>query len=354
MVKKIKSVVQHHPKTAGVSLALAAVMVVCAALLGWYARGKANEVEKFGYTPNYSATESFQRSMGRWSSLRTGAPALFRADLPKEALLWKARDAAYQSTYGKPYSRGNQGLGSCVGWGSADAVDVSGAVAYLEGKAGSWKIVATESTYGLRGELGESPGYYNDGWWGSGVARGLRDCGVLFREVYEVSPNKVDLSTYSANRERDWGHYGTGGRSSEWLDPIAAKYKVPHVAAVKTTDEAKASLANGYAIFVCSGVGFDPCVRNADGVVRRGGSWSHCMACVGYYEASQQTVYVIENSWGPNAVSGPAGPHGLSGAMFAISTADMQRILDADDSYAVSGPNGFEPQELDFSGWGTN
>jgi hypothetical protein len=77
------------------------------------------------------------------------------------------------------------------------------------------------------------------------------------------------------------------------------------------------------------------------------------MALVGFYEARGETAFVIENSWGANSVSGPPGPENLSGAQFAISTADMQRILDADDSYAVSGPNGFEPQELDFSGWGT-
>lgn len=356
MVKQIKKAVQHHPKTAGVSIALAAVLVVCAAVFGWYARGRDNEVNKFGYIPNYNATETFQRSLGpRWQSLRTGAPNLFRADLPKSAPLWKMRDKAHEDAYGKKYVRGSQGgLGSCVGWGSADAVDVSFAVAYSQGKASEWRMVATESTYGLRGELGESFGYYSDGWWGSGVAKGLRDCGVLFREKYSEGSNAVDLTSRSEQRERDWGHYGTGGRNSEWLDPIAARYKIPHVAPVKTTDEAKASLANGYAIFICSGVGFDPCVRNADGVVRRGGSWSHCMACVGYYTVDQQTVFVIENSWGPNSVTGPPGPEVLSGAQFAITTADMQRIFDADDSYAVSGPNGFEPQELDFSGWGTN
>jgi hypothetical protein len=351
LVNKLKNTVQAHPK-ATMSFGLAVLLACAAAVFGWYARGQANE-GRFGYTPNYTATRLYNASLGRWNNFKGAAPELFRADLPEAAPLWRIRDDEYLAVYGKPYVRGAQGIGDCVSWGTADAIDVSLAVACSQGKASGWKITATEWVYGLRGEMGESPGYYSDGWWGSSAGKGVNKFGVLAREVISDGKNSEDLTTYDKNRAREWGHYGPGGRGSDWMNPIAAKHKVQHVALIRTVEEAKASLANGYAFFICSGVGFEPCRRNEDGIVRRGGRWPHCMACVGYYTVRGQVVFVIENSWGNNAVSGPAGPMNLSGAQFAIIGQDLQDILDQNDSYAVSGPNGFEPQDLDFSGWGT-
>lgn len=354
MVKKIKNAVQHHPKAA-ISLVSVLFLLTLGAFAGYVLRGPLDSgAARFGYTPNFNATRAFHATLGQWSNFKGAAPGLFRGDVPDEAPLWRIRDAEHLATTGKPYVRGAQGIGDCVSWGAADAVDVSLAVACSQGKASGWKTTATEWVYGLRGEMGESGGYYQDGWWGSSAGKGLNRFGVVHREVISDGTHSEDLTKYDKNRARDWGHYGPGGRGSDWMNPIGAKHKVQHVALIRTVEEATASLANGYAIFVCSGVGFEPCHRNADGVVRRGGRWPHCMALVGYYTANGRKVYVIEQSWGPNAVTGPEGPAKLSGAQFGIIGQDLQDILDQNDSYAVSGPNGFEPQELDFSGWGTN
>lgn len=339
----------------GVSVSALALVAVVSLASGWLGVEARNAImggdpKPQGYTPNKAETERYIKSLGKFASLRTGAPDLFTEALPKEVLLWKAREEANRRTFGKEFVIGRQAIGDCVSWGTAQAVETVFAVDFITGKRTKWLPVATEFIYSGRAVIGR--GSMSDGWYGSASAKwihGEQRGGVVFREKYTGPDGSVvDYTTYSGQRAKQYGYQGP----PKWVIDIAAKHKVPEVSLITSTGEAKAALANGYAMFVCSGVGFEPTTRDKNGVVRAGGQWSHCMACLGYYTLENgEAVFVIFNSWGPNSTSGPAGPHGIPGGAFAIRERDFAQILSARDSFACSGPRGFERRDLDHETW---
>ena len=165
---------------------------------------------------------------------------------------------------------------NCVSWGWAHGADVHLAVLYKLGLSSEWSPAATEAIYGgSRVEAeGVSFGGWSDGSYGGAAAKWVRDWGILYRQTY---PGGVDLLTYSAQRAKDWGAYGCGGKDDRGkLDDVAKKHPIRHVALVTNFEEAAAAISSGYPVPVCSGQGFSS-VRDKDGFCRPQGSWSHCL-----------------------------------------------------------------------------
>ena len=125
------------------------------------------------------------------------------------------------------------------------------------------------------------------------------------------------------------------------------------MALVKTTDEAKKALGQGYALFICSDVGFGsrgPYTRDSDGFLRASGQWMHCMAVIGY--RADKKGYLILNSWGDRWVGGPAGKYSdIPNGSFWCDEPTMARILSQGDSYAVSGVKGFPRRKIQIDDW---
>jgi len=240
---------------------------------------------------------------------------------------------------------------NCVSHGWARGIEGAMAVDYLDGKLTDWWSVSPESVYAGRMDTGDAS--WSDGWYGASAAKATSKLtGVLWKQKYEIGNNVLDLTKYDGtNRAKNFGARGLPA----WIKQEAKKHLVREVALITSTAEAKAAHANGYFIPICSNLGFSPTVRNADGVVRQAGSWSHCMCSCGYYTLTNgETVFVIFNSWGENSSSGPGGPHSIPTGAFAIRERDMQRILSQRDSYAVSGAYGFERRDLDHETWAAN
>jgi hypothetical protein len=358
-MNKVILVARKNP-TATISI-VGAVMV-CAVLLAVFAAGLGGgaamvgtqgDAPQFGYQANPAATERFIGSLGKYKNFTTGAPDLFTEALPKEVLLWKAIEEASRRKFGREYSIIRQGIGDCVSQGWARGATCVFSVDYINGQRTDFYLISSESIYAGRAEIGQ--GSWSDGWYGSAAAKYVRERGLLYRKSYTSGSETVDLTSYSAQRAKQWGYYGLGGKAGKhWLEAEAAKHKVPEVALITTTGEAKAALANGYAIPVCSNVGFDPVPtpRDQNGVAKANGNWAHCMVSLGFYTLQGgETVFVIFNSWGDNASAGPGGPHAIPGGAFAIRERDMARILAARDSFAISGPNGFERRDIDHETW---
>ncbi len=114
--------------------------------------------------------------------------------------------------------------------------------------------------------------------------------------------------------------------------------------------------ATGYAIFVCSDVGFGdlgpgPITRDADGFLKPRGVWPHCM-CIAGYQGGTRKGFLIVNSWGDRWVAGPVGrftdiPPGSFWADFAT----VDRMLKQGDSFAVAGVDGFRRRRIDPTDW---
>lgn len=322
----------------------------------------------FGYVPDPRGTREFLRSLEH-PSIRDAAPHLFIDDSdPKQqageggdqprgpptadepVLLYKALYEAYAATHGGAQWRvGKQGIGDCVSWGWAHGADVLLAVDWKLQRSGEWRPAATEAIYG--GSRCEARGRdyagFGDGSYGGAAAKWVNRWGVLFRQGYPFE----DLTTYSADRAKNWGAYGCGGRGpgAQTADAEARLHPVRGVAVVESFDEAAAAIRSGYPVPVCSGQGFSS-RRDQDGFCRPSGSWSHCMVFIG--ARFDRPGLLCLNSWGPSWVSGPRWPEDQPDGSFWVDARVATSMLDGGDSFAMSDEVGFPRRKLLHSeGW---
>lgn len=248
---------------------------------------------------------------------------------------------------------GRQGIGDCVSWGYANAVDILLAISKVEGKSGTWKPAATESIYGgsrveARGRP-EGGGGWSDGSYGAAAAKWCNQWGIIYREPQPTLG--IDLTTYSSSLAKQWGNYGNGGRGDNGrLDAIAKQHPVRRVALCRNFDEAAAAITNGYPVPVCSMQGFAS-TRDSAGFARASGSWAHCMNFIGVRHGDRPGLLCM-NSWGTNWISGPKWPEDQPDGSFWVEKSTVNRMLAGEDSFAISNLDGFKPRQLRHAeGW---
>lgn len=269
----------------------------------------------------------------------TPACNVFDDSLPKQVFLWQVQQKV---TGNQPPTKNQGNLGSCVSFGTNTAIERTMACQiFIDGKPEQFKFIVEEATYGgSRVEVGRGR-IRGDGSVGAWAAEFVRRWGVLAREVILGH----DLTTYSTARGKQWGDRGV----PDELEPIARNHPVKETTLVRTWADAKKMLASGYGIAICSMQGFTM-RRDSNGVCQPSGQWAHCMALDGYIVLDNGQEYGhIDNSWGPNAHTGPVGwgDPPTSGFWSASSVAD--RMLRAGDSWAFSALNGFPARKIQWS-----
>lgn len=258
------------------------------------------------------------------------AAAGIMGSTPKTTLLYKA----WKDVTGSYPQYPAQQIGDCTSFGSGHAIDLLEAVQIaIGGKAEAYKETCTEAIYGAaRAIAGMLRG--GDGCYGSAVARAVTELGTISREA--VGP-------YSGNRSKEWGRTGV---PSDVKDKLA-EHKVATASLIRTVDEAKISISNGYPFLICSSVGFT-LRRDKNGFCHPSGRWDHCMCVIGIREDATPGACVGQ-SWGEGPDSpGPHGPTDLDQPEFSfwVTWDALERILAAGDSYAFSSFNGYPGQPL--------
>jgi hypothetical protein len=296
-----------------------------------------------GYFPQPEETEKFVAGL-RYPTIAQGGPKLRASD--NDALLYKALLAV------KPnYSRVAQAIGSCVGHGYALAVDILSAVEIaVHGEAEDWPGRTLEaSIYGFsRVEArNKTRAGRGDGSYGGAACKALMKYGCLH---YNVDYDGEKFIKYSGKREKEWGDTGVPDR----LEPFAKKRLVRETTRVKSFDDCAKALSSGYPLSFCSNYGFTNFKRDDDGFCRRRGSWSHCMAGISYRGGRRPGVLIC-NSWGPRSNSGPHYPDNMPiffrGCTFWVDADDIDGMCRQNDSFALSGYDGFPPRKLpDWTG----
>lgn len=257
-----------------------------------------------GWIDDPAARESFLADYPTVEFANSGAIALRGSGLGKRALLWRYRDLFDPGAFGQEA----QTTGDCTSHGTRNAFDTSRSVEIAVKNEPEEYLVrgATEAVYGARGHGGQ-------GMSVAVAARFITENGMLFRRKYEFA----DLSKYNASVGIGWGRSGV---------PAAVKdecRKHPAGAFTKPSslDDVCDLLFNGYAGATGQNVGFSG-TPDKDGCSPRRGTWSHCMATVGYDDTKEiypERVYFIANSWAkwnsepknwPKDLFGP-WPHGL-------------------------------------------
>jgi hypothetical protein len=225
-----------------------------------------------------------------------------------------------------------QTTGDCVSHAFRNAIDVTRAVEIdVKGERESFITRgATEAIYQSRGDRGQ-------GMTCSTAARYVNEKGgILLRQKYP----ELDLSVYNSN-------VGAALRIPHSLFVTqASKNQVKTVSLIKTVEEARDALANGYAFAHCSMIGFDS-KRDSNGISRRKGSWAHAMACIGCDDTKKRhsrMLFLIQNSWGK--WNGGPKTHNQPDGSFWITESDMATILRHNGSWVMSNVDGFPARKL--------
>ena len=260
----------------------------------------------------------------------------------KVVLLYKA----LEKVLGRPMAPREQAIGDCVSWGAAHCVDVVSAVE-IAIKGESEKYVAdcaTEWIYGTSRVIQGGGRLRNsDGSLGSWAQAAVKENGTLIRKDYG---NGVDLTRYSGERAKDWGFRGLPFE----MEATADQHPIGATALVKSYEEARDSIANGYPVMVCSGIGFTM-ERDSEGFCKRKGSWAHCMAFTGVDDSHSRPGLLCQNSWGDYLKGGRRHDQPVGSFWVDADTADA--MLKQADSYALSNFKGYPKQvdKLDHNPW---
>ena len=235
-----------------------------------------------------------------------------------------------------------QTIGDCVAHGAAYAVDAVKAVdIYLNKDFETWVAeTATEDIYaGSRVQIGRGQLGNGDGSIGAWAARYVNEYGALARGKY----GNVDLSIYSGSRARSWGRANSG--IPKTLVIHAKKHPILTVSQVRTYEECRDLLVNGYAVTIASNQGFSS-TRDRDGFARPQGSWGHQMSILAVDDSFKRPGVLVQNSWGVWN-NGPKRLNQPEGSFWVDADEIENRILNQGDSWAFSGYEGFQPQKLD-------
>ena len=127
------------------------------------------------------------------------------------------------------------------------------------------------------------------------------------------------------------------------------KHQVKTISLIKSVEEARDAIANGYALSVCSNYGFSS-RRDSNGIAKRSGSWNHAMcwcAMDDSHEIYNETLFLIQNSWGvfnggPKRFDQPDGS-------FWIRERDARGMLNQNGAWVFSDVDGFPPRKVNWT-----
>lgn len=262
------------------------------------------------------------------------AKGLIQQSEDKDAFLWKF----YEQVHGHPWMPHDQnGTGCCVGEGFSAALEILQCVEIkVNGESQEAKPISAAAMYSLAREVGGMLGR-GDGSTGADAAKACMDFGAISCE--EAKDDNTTGKEHAALAKK-WGRSGL----PENLKQLASQHRIKTASLVRTPEEVRAALTNGYPVAICSSVGFEPFRRDKDGFCRPGGSWPHCM-CIAGYRADRKAFLVLQ-SWGTQSPPGPKSLDQPDGS-FWIDWSACQRIVRAGESYALSTFDGYKPRNID-------
>jgi hypothetical protein len=227
-----------------------------------------------------------------------------------------------------------QSLGDCVSHGTRNACDISRAVEIdIKKEREGWIARgATEAIYGARGHGGEGMSCSRAATFVSQTG------GILVRKNY---PGVADFSKYNGSLGGKWG---SRGLPDNVID-LANNHQIKTVSLIRTVEEARDALANGYGLSVCSNVGFSN-KRDKKGIAKRSGSWAHAMAWIACDDTGNEPLFLVQNSWGKWNDGGHPDWGPIPDGSFLITADVAANMLSQNGSYVFSEFDGFPVQKL--------
>ncbi len=305
--------------------------------MGWdYERPWAEDQLARMRNPLLSATEYYQQIC-----------AAQAAEPHKDIMPWTLEERVL----GKRLRAHYQARGTCVSQGWARALQFAAlADMVIHGQGEEWMArIHPGSIYAFsRVEVGGGR-ISGDGSMGAWAAQAVMKYGALYRIKYGA----VDLT---ADQDElfsvQWGARGRGVPND--LEISAAQHKVGDCSLVESGDEFIACQYEWKPVPICSNVGFTT-TRDKYGMCYPRGVWNHCMLAHGLllikHDQHPQGLLcaVIWQSWGNNNPTGNNKVTLQTGEEITLPPGTFlvdvevldSRILPQQDSFAVSGVNGW-------------
>lgn len=151
-------------------------------------------------------------------------------------------------------------------------------------------VISSEYLYWQRG-------YNGDGWYCPAAAKCVIQNGILLKTSYPELD--IDLTKYSGSLA---GKYGSRKPPAAVLEE-GRKHLVRTSTMLRSFEEIRDYLHNGYGVSSCGGEGFSSS-RDENGVSKRQGSWAHAMAYIGADDRDEikqkygGPLVLVQNSWG--------------------------------------------------------
>lgn len=205
-------------------------------------------------------------------------------------------------------------------------------------------VVACENIYRARGHSGQGANC-------STLQKYVTSKGgILLRKNYPELG--IDLTRYNASI----GIPGGQGVPEAW-SVEGAKHRIRTATDAPNHEVCRDFVANGYPIWVCSGLGWSSS-RDENGYSKRQGGWAHSWIVMGYDDREETKskyggpLFLYNHDWG----RWNRGGRRILGTTIDIPEGSFwadAKLLDSCDCVAMSSMNGWPPQKLPdyLSGW---
>jgi hypothetical protein len=295
------------------------------------------EENRFGWNEALAQSEEIRNAVARMPEFEI--EGVVRDNRTANVRLW---DYSKQIEAKVPNYR--QEIGDCVSFGWACGVNYLQCVQIALSQQSEFHEAFQPYIYGTsRIQIGKGRLGSGDGSIGAWAAKAVQTYGVLAADADEVP-------SYAGSVARQWGSRGP----PEQFLTLGKKTLVKTVSPVKSSDDVRDAICNGYPVPICSNAGFGSISKSHDRQVGRWTtSWAHCMCLIAYDGSDDgrkagngEPVYFCQNSWGPTAHPQPLQGEPPGG--FWVRESDVDKIARQGDSYAISSFDGFPAQDIDF------
>jgi len=251
----------------------------------------------------------------------------------------------------EPIDPGPQGIGDCVSWAWASAVDMVQCIqivnkaVLIDGiesddpelvkRVAEFRKTCKEILYGaMRVNIGGQRGSYQDGAVGGWAAKAVSTIGV--------TPYKAG-QFYSPKLAKQLGAQGIDASSSDFK-------KIKTTSLVTDFETAYRLIKNGYPVPVCSNQGFTDGgrgvgQRDSEGFCRPRGTWYHAMLFFGAKKGNRPGLCCLQ-SWGKDTPRGPLLNPNQPNNSFWVDADVADSMLKQRDSFTLSTFDNYEAQGL--------
>lgn len=269
----------------------------------------------------------------------------------KKAFLWECwkHPDVMAATKGKLYPGTHQLTGSCVGAGGGNylfslaAVEVARLGDNELAMVPFWLLPYGRSRYHM-GDRGQG-----EGSLGSTFAKAVLEDGV-------VPADRAGLPSYTWDDGLVWGRNvelsWSDGDARQTLDllPESRKHLVKSCAQIKSADDAREAICNGYPFGFCGDWGGLMQCPVQDGVLlnRRASTWNHQQSCHGWWDhPTHGEIFYVLNQWGLDTHG--RCPTGAPPGGYWVKRADMEYQTRNGDCFVPSQFNGFPAPDRPLS-----